>query len=106
MKIIRNVFVGLLIAVLMNPYIPEISFAQVGSEEDEISRHIPEFRFSAEEDIPIGKIETAGATWAWVILGVLVVGGIVALAAGSGGGGGSSNGSGGSSNNSSVTVGW
>jgi hypothetical protein len=106
MKVIRKILVGLLILLLVNPHLPEISFAQVGSEEGEISKHIPEIRSSAEEDIPVEKTKTAGATWIWVVLSVLVVGGVVALAAGGGGGQGSSNGGGSSSASTSVTVGW
>ena len=55
MRIGRKVFIGLLVLVLGSPYIPEMSFAQVGSEEDEISRHTPEFRFSVEEDLPVNR---------------------------------------------------
>jgi len=71
MRIGRKVFIGLLVLVLGSPYIPEMSFAQVGSEEDEISRHTPEFRFSVEEDLPVNRTEGSGVPWVWVILGVL-----------------------------------
>ncbi len=103
MKFIRKIFIGLLIVVFLNVNPCEISFAQVGSEEEELTRHLPEVRFYAEEAIPVGKKDPATKTWAWVILGVLVVGGVVALAAGSGGGG---NGGGSTSGGSNVTVGW
>ena len=105
MKVIRKILVGLLILLLVNSHLPGISFAQVGSEEGEISKHIPEVRSSAEEDIPVEKIKPRVATWIWVVLGVLAVGGAVGLAAGGGGGGGS-NGGGSTSGNTSVTVGW
>ena len=106
MRTMKRIFVLILIVSIMNLYFPQVTFSQVTdtSGQEGVTKNPPEFLTSPEVNIPVEK-ETKVSTWTWVVLGVLLVGGIAAAAAGGGGGGG-----GGSStppaSNGSVTVGW
>jgi hypothetical protein len=105
---IKKTFIMLLIVSLLNLYLPRVTFSQVGDIKEEITKHAPEMRSTPEENIPVEVVKKRVATWVWVVLGLLVVGGTLALVTAGGGGGGggnsSSNSSGGSSG--SVGVGW
>jgi len=98
----------LLILSLLNLYLPRVTFSQVGDIEEEITKHAPEMRSTPEENIPVEVVKKRGAIWVWVVLGLLVVGGTLALVTTRGGGGGggntTSNSSGG--NSGGVAVGW
>ena len=104
MKMIKNIFIMLLILSLLNLYLPRVIFSQVGGIEEEITKHAPEMRSTPEENIPVGVAKKRGAIWVWVVLGLLVVGGTLALKTTGGGGNSTSNGSGGDSGN--ISVGW
>ncbi len=108
MKMIKNIFIVLLILSLLNLYLPRVTFSQIGDIEEEITNHAPEMRATPEENIPVEVVKKRGPIWLWVVLGLLLIGGTLALVTAGGGGGGggnsSSNSSGGSSG--SVGVGW
>ena len=83
MKLLKRIFVALLIILTFNLYLPKITFAgQVPT------KHPLEIRSTPEEDIPtIKEKKTSG--WTWVILLALIGG---AAAAASGGDNGGENG--------------
>jgi hypothetical protein len=102
MKMIRNIFIMLLILSLLNFYLPRVAFSQVGGIEEEITKHAPEMRSTPEENIPVEVVKERRAIW--VLLGLLVIGGTLALVTTGGGGNGTGNSSGGNSGN--IAVGW
>jgi hypothetical protein len=106
---IKKTFIMLLIVSLLNVYLPRVTFSQVGDIKEEITKHAPEMRSTPEENIPVEVVKKRGPIWPWVVLGLLVVGGTLALVMAGGGGGGGGNSSTSSSsggNSGSVAVGW
>ena len=96
MKLLKKIFTLLLILLMLNFYLPNLTFA-----EQALTKHPPEIRTTPEEDIPIEVKKTS--SWTWLIL-VALLGGVAAAA---GGGGGDSGGGGGTTTTTGdVTVGW
>ena len=96
MKLLKKIFTLLLILLMLNFYLPNLTFA-----EQALTKHPPEIRTTPEEDIPIKVKKTS--SWTWLIL-VALLGGVAAAA---GGGGGDSGGGGGTTTTTGdVTVGW
>lgn len=110
MKFLEKLLILLLIFSLLNLYLPRGAFSQVGFIKPEITKHPPEMRSSPEENIPVQEVTKKRTRWVWWALGLLVVGGAIALAgAGAGGGGGGSSSSSNSSsggNSGNVSIGW
>lgn len=108
MKFLRDFLILWLIFSLWNFGLPRLSFSQVGVIDPEITKHPPEMRASLEENIPVTEAKEKPKGWVWWLIGILAVGGVVAIAAAAGGGGGG--GGGGSKSNGgtsgSVAVGW
>jgi hypothetical protein len=102
---IKKAFIMLLIVSLLNVYLPRVTFSQVGDIKEEITKHAPEMRSTPEENIPVEVVKKRGPIWPWVVLGLLVVGGTLALVM-AGGGGNSSTSSSSGGNGGSVAVGW
>ncbi len=105
MKLLKRIFIALLILLTFNLYLPSISFAEAA-----VTKHEPEILSTPEEDIPEEDIpikENGKSSWTWVILLALVGG--LAAAVGGGGGGGGDGGGGGSTpppDEGDVTVTW
>lgn len=82
MKLVKRIFVALLILSVMNLYLPKITFAEQHYvyAKAGVTKHKPEILSTPEEDIPtIKEKKTSG--WTWVILLVLAGGVAAALAA-------------------------
>ena len=90
MKILKSIFVSLLILLTLNLYLPRITFAEKGNilAKTKITGHSPEIRSTKEEDIPVKVVKKKSYTLIYVILGVLVLGGVAGGLGGSGGGSG------------------
>ena len=100
MKLLKKIFTLFLILLILNLYLPNLTFA-----EKVITKHSPEIRTTPEQDIPIIK-EKKKSSWTWLIL-VALLGGVAAAAGGGGGDGGdSSSGGGGTTTTGDLTVGW
>jgi hypothetical protein len=98
MKLLKRIFVALLIILTFNLYLPKITFAgQVPT------KHPLEIRSTPEEDIPTETLKKTSG-WTWVIL-LALIGGAAAAASGGEDGGedGSDNGG---DNEGAVTVTW
>jgi len=96
MKLLKRIFVSLLILLTFNLYLPNPAFA-----DQTLTKHPLETRSTPEEEIPTTKAKkTSGWTWL-IVLGL--VGGMVAVAAGGGGDGG---GNGGDSETGDVDYDW
>jgi hypothetical protein len=111
MRFLEKILVLMLIFSLLNLNLPRLSFSQVGFIQPEITKHPPEMRSSPEENIPVEEVTQKRTSWLWWVLGLLVVGGAIAIAgagARGGGGGSSANSTSSSSggNSGSVSVGW
>jgi uncharacterized membrane protein YfcA len=98
MKFLKKIFTLLLILLMLNFYLPNLTFA-----EQALTKHPPEIRTTPEEDIPMIQ-EKKKSGWTWLIL-VALLGGVAAAAGG--GGGDSGGGVGGTTTTTGdVTVGW
>lgn len=109
MKILEKILILLLTLSLLNLYLPRLSFSQVGFINPAITKHPPEMRSSPEENIPVEEVTKKRTGWIWWGLGLLAVGGAIAIAAAGAGGGGSSTkstSSNGGGNSGSIAVGW
>ena len=70
MKLVKRIFVSLLILLTFNLYLPKITFAgQVPT------KHPLEIRTTPEEDIPVEVVREKRSKWPWIVLGVLATGG-------------------------------
>jgi hypothetical protein len=107
MSYVKKTFIGLLILITLNFYIPGTAFSReiILSARDNITTHTPESISTPEKDIPSAIEESppkSGKGWLWAVVIIAAIAG-GALAAGSGGGDGGGN-NGGSSG--SIIVGW
>lgn len=90
MKRLKKTLSVVLILLTLNLYFPRITFAEEGrifAAAADVTKYPPEFLSSPEIDMPIEK-ERKISGWTWVVLGLLVIGGVAVAAAGGGGGGG------------------
>jgi len=100
MKLLKKIFTLLLILLMLNLYLPNLTLA-----EKVITKHPPEIRTTSEEDIPTIKVKKT-SSWTWLIL-VALLGGVAAAAGGGGGDSGGGGGGGGDTTTTGdVTVGW
>jgi len=86
MRLLKRLFVALLILSVTNLYLPKITFAKQRHlfAKAGITKHKPEIRSTPEEDIPTIKKKKTTA-WTWLIL-LALIGGAAAAACGGGGG--------------------
>ena len=103
MKLVKRIFISLLMLFTLNLYLPNMTFAEQTHllAKADITKHPPEILTTPEEDIPVKVIKKR--RWPWVVLGLLVLGG--AAAAFVGGGDGDDDGGGGG-DTGDVTVSW
>ncbi len=99
MRPVKKLIALVLVLLTLNLYFPGTAFA-----DKPLTNHPPETVSTPEEDIPM-KVVKKKSKWPWVLLGVLVVGG-VAAAGGSGGSGDDGGGGGGDGDEGDVTVTW
>ena len=78
MKLVKRIFTALLILLIFNLYLPNISLAGQA-----LTKHPLETRSTPEEEIPTTKAKKT-SSWTWLIV-LGLVGGIAAVAAGGGG---------------------
>lgn len=111
MKSLKKFLSAVLILLVLNLYLPNITFAEQHHlyAKAGITKHKPETLSTPEEPIPVEVVKKKSYTWLWVVLGVLAVGGAAAAAGGgeepsSDGDAGSDTGDGGDSGE--VTVTW
>lgn len=90
MKLLKRVFIALLIVLSLNLYRSDAIFAG-----QSITEHPLEIRSTPEEEISTGKVEKP-STWIW-LLAVGLIGGVVAVSSGDDEGG---------SDTGNVTYGW
>jgi hypothetical protein len=84
MKLLKRIFTALLILLIMNLYLPKLTFAEqyyLYSKAD-ITKHKPEILSKPEKDIP--AIKKKGSSWGWYILLLLVAWGAAEAADGGG----------------------
>lgn len=99
MKTLKKIFTALLILLILNLYLPNITFA-----EQAITEHRIKTRSTPAEDISTIKAKkTSGWTW---LLAIGLVAGLAAAAGGSGGGGGGSSGGGNGGDSGDYKVSW
>ena len=86
MQFLKRLFIGILVLLTLNFYLPRVTFAQQARlyAKADVTEHSPESRTTPQKDIPGKK----SRKWLWWVLGALVVAGSVAAAGGGGGGGG------------------
>ena len=104
MKLSKKILTVLLIFLVFNLFLPDITIAKSAISD-------PEIYTSPEKNIPVEKHAPKSSNKTlWVILGILVAGGAAAALGGGGGGGGGDSGGGGgggsTSNTGSVTGSW
>ncbi len=110
MKVLKRIFIALLILLTFNLYLPSITFAEQHYvyAKAGITKHKPETLSTPEEDIPTIK-EKKRSGWTWLILLGLAGGAAAAIGGGGGddsGGSGSGGGGGDGGDAGDVTVTW
>lgn len=109
MKSLKKVFTIALVLLILNLYLPNISFAEQHHlyAKAGITKHKPEILSTPEEEIPTIKAKKTSG-WSWLIL-IALIGGVAAAAGGAAGGdenggdGGGGGGNGGDTGNVAVT---
>ncbi len=92
MKSLKKLLSAVLILLVLNLYLPNITFAEQHQlfAKAGITKHKPETLSTPEEPIPIEVVKKKSYTWLWTLLGLAVIGGAAAAAGGGGGDGGDS----------------
>ena len=85
MKLLKRIFAGMLILLVLNLYLPNVAFAEHRYlyAKKEITQHEPEILSTPEEEIPTVKVKKSSG-WTWLILLALIAGGAAAAAGGGG----------------------
>ncbi len=77
MKLVKRIFIVLIILLTLNLYLPNITFAQQTHfyAKAQITQHPPQILASPEEKIPVKKVTKKKSKWLWKMIGLIVTGG-------------------------------
>jgi len=84
MRLLKRIFTGMLILLVVNLYLPNIAFAEPRYlyAKAGVTEHEPEILSTPEEKIPTVKVKKTSG-WTWLIL-IALIGGAAAAAGGGG----------------------
>jgi len=77
MKLVKRIFIVLIILITLNFYLPNITFAQQAHffAKAQITQHPPQILAPPEEKIPVKKVTKKKSKWLWRLIGLAIVGG-------------------------------
>lgn len=77
MKLLKRIFIVLIILLTLNLYLPNITFAQQAHfyAKAQITQHPPQVLAPPEEKIPVKKAVKKKSKWIWWIISLAVAGG-------------------------------